>query len=562
MPNKLTIEDMQKIAKERDGKCLSKNYKNKETKLLWKCNKDGYEWWATSGSIKNNNNWCPKCSNHIKHTIEEMHNIAKERDGKCLSKEYINAHTNIIWKCNKDGYEWESCYHSISKGSWCPKCNNKLKLNIGDMKKIAEERNGVCLSNKYINSSKKLRWKCNVCDTIWKAPYTNIYSGSWCPNCRSMFYSESIFRKIIEQRTGLKWPKKRPQWMKVGKNGPRELDIYNKELKIAIEYNDHKSKLYKGFQKLNNTYEKQKAYDIIKEQRCKNNDVKLIWVPLMKIEDMDDYIKKLCRENNIEIVNNEKLDYKELSNHSRLLEGLKECRRIAKERDGELLSNYYLGANKKLRWKCNKDGYEWDASLSTIKRGCWCPKCSGHHKYTIQDIKKIAIERDGECLSKEYKGLKYKLLWKCNKHNYIFKISLGSILYQNVWCPICKGVLYTIDYMKNIAKKRGGDCLSTEYKNIRTKLRWRCNKDGYEWYATPQSIINGGWCHKCINRVRYNISDINNELKKYNLTLLSEEYRNCKEKLKIKCNICDYIFEQSFRNIMRNSKCPKYKICH
>ena len=32
-------------------------------------------------------------------SIEEMQEIARKRGGKCLSKKYINAHTKLEWQC-------------------------------------------------------------------------------------------------------------------------------------------------------------------------------------------------------------------------------------------------------------------------------------------------------------------------------------------------------------------------------------------------------------------------------------------------------------------------------
>jgi len=118
-----------------------------------------------------------------KYTIEDAQKIAIERNGECLSNEYINAHKKLKWKCNKDGYIWYTSYHTISKGSWCPMCVKKPRYTIKDMYKIAKERDGECISKIYINSQTKLKWKCNVDGHIWYAIPNNIKRGSWCPLC-------------------------------------------------------------------------------------------------------------------------------------------------------------------------------------------------------------------------------------------------------------------------------------------------------------------------------------------------------------------------------------------
>jgi hypothetical protein len=55
---------------------------------------------------------------------------------------------------------------------------------------------------------------------------------------------------------------------------------------------------------------------------------------------------------------------------------------------------------------------------------------------------------------------------------------------------------YTIADMQTLARLRGGECLSDEYVNTQTKLRWRCDR-GHEWSTRPMVIIKGHWCREC-----------------------------------------------------------------
>ena len=119
--NKQTIEDMYEIAKQRNGKCLSKEYANAKTKLKWQCD-NGHIWKATSENIKKGC-WCPICS-HKKLTIEEMHEIAKQRNGKCISKEYVNSYSILEWQCD-NGHIWKATANNIKNGTWCPYCAGK-----------------------------------------------------------------------------------------------------------------------------------------------------------------------------------------------------------------------------------------------------------------------------------------------------------------------------------------------------------------------------------------------------------------------------------------------------
>ena len=53
-----------------------------------------------------------------------------------------------------------------------------------------------------------------------------------------------------------------------------------------------------------------------------------------------------------------------------------------------------------------------------------------------------------------------------------------------------------IEKLKELAKTRGGDCLSTIYLGGKTKLEWVC-KEGHTWEAVPYSISMGTWCPVC-----------------------------------------------------------------
>ena len=167
---------------------------------------------------------------------------------------------------------------------------------------------------------------------------------------------------------------------------------------------------------------------------------------------------------------------------------------IATERGGECLSDRYVNNRTKLLWCCSCD-HKWWAIPNSIKLGKWCPVCAGSMKHTLKDAQQTALKKGGKCLSKEYKDNKTKLHWECSK-GHQWKAPYQSIS-QGHWCPVCAEKLpLTIEEMKALAAKKGGECLSDKYKNNKTKLLWRCSCD-HEWWTTPNNIKRGGWCPAC-----------------------------------------------------------------
>jgi len=136
------LEEMQEIAKSRGGRCLSENYINIYTKLAWQCKKS-HIWKANSHDIKRGT-WCPICSvERAKHDwknqagtasefqkseLDNLKGLAKMKDGECLSDKYVNNSTSLRWRCGK-GHLWEAIPSSIKRGSWCPKCSRNKRYN-------------------------------------------------------------------------------------------------------------------------------------------------------------------------------------------------------------------------------------------------------------------------------------------------------------------------------------------------------------------------------------------------------------------------------------------------
>lgn len=111
-------------AKKMEGECLSKEYVSKDFKMQMKC-KSGHIWWSRPHDLLRNH-WCPYCSKNVKLTIEDCQKIAASKNGECLSKVYKNSQTKLIWKCH-DNHIWKAATSMVNYGTWCPYCKNKTE---------------------------------------------------------------------------------------------------------------------------------------------------------------------------------------------------------------------------------------------------------------------------------------------------------------------------------------------------------------------------------------------------------------------------------------------------
>jgi hypothetical protein len=185
------IDQLNKITEERGGRLLSTYYANSKEKVLLEC-AIGHQWEVLPSSLKRGS-WCPYCARKVKLTIEEMHQIARDRGGKCLSDTYKNTHSNLLWECGK-GHQWQASPVNIRvRGRWCPTCSGIVKWSIEDMKSLAIERGGKCLSDTYNNNESKLLWECSE-GHRWEAIPRSVLSGSWCRKC---YFSKRFQKKKI-----------------------------------------------------------------------------------------------------------------------------------------------------------------------------------------------------------------------------------------------------------------------------------------------------------------------------------------------------------------------------
>lgn len=317
---RLSIEDCYNTASERNGLCLSKTYKNTQTKMLWEC-KDGHSWEATYANIRKGT-WCKICSQKqtaIKRrtSIDFFKNYAISKKGKCLSQEYINQKTRLKFECEK-GHLWETLGSSMKGGNtWCPICAGTFRITtkvqieekLNELRTIAESKGGKCLSTTYINSKKKLKFQC-ANGHKWETSAYVIKSGAWCNACAVKKVSDEQrdtiedFIKIIEKRGGKCLSK-------------TYLNASQSRIHVECEFGHRWFARPQGIKK--GTWCR-KCYGTAKST-------------------------------------------------------LKEIQELAIERGGKCLSISYKNDATKMKWLCSEK-HIWIATPNNIKRGKWCPTCT------------------------------------------------------------------------------------------------------------------------------------------------------------------------------------------
>lgn len=108
---------------------------------------------------------------------------------------------------------------------------------------------------------------------------------------------EVICRNYLQRRLGKMFHKARPDFLRnpvTGGDFNLELDCYNPELKLALEYNGAQHYKYiPFFHKNKEAFLNQKYRDEMKRTKCKENGIRLIEVPYtVKHSDLEDYVDR------------------------------------------------------------------------------------------------------------------------------------------------------------------------------------------------------------------------------------------------------------------------------
>lgn len=230
--------------------------------------------------IKDYTELCPIC---VKKKVTDEKLIVLQ------AKVLHNNHTILSYENNKNiTYECGNCF-SINKTTsvnlfrktstkFCNKCqNDKFKLKYENIKERVEKKGMKLLleETEYENNKQLLPIIC-ICGKEYKLKLFDIERGRHCIFCKNG-KSEELCRTIFQELTGKKFINSRPKWL----NG-LELDGYNKELKMAWEYNGKQHYLYvpEYFHRNNiEEFHSQQERDKRKIMLCEKNEVNLLVIP-------------------------------------------------------------------------------------------------------------------------------------------------------------------------------------------------------------------------------------------------------------------------------------------
>ena len=410
-------------------------------------------------------------------------------------------------------------------------------LSIEDAKSEARKKGGKFLSKEYTTANAVYLWEC-ANRHQWRAKFSHIkHMGSWCPRCSSGSGEESVrlcFQKIFRRR----FPKQRPEWLQ-----GLELDGYNARIQVAFE---HQGRMHyqhiRHFHGRRGSFKRRLRLDRLKHRLCRQRGIRLVRVPEVgwkfPLERLLPEVIRRCRRLSVRLpagADRLRISYVSALNQNpdKTEKYIPALREYARKRGGELLDQKWHGGTWKYRMRC-KVGHIFEAVYWSFmgSNKAWCTECgvkkrarmtkawwagrkgkawrktlAKSAKYNLETLQAYARKRGGKCLTTNWQGSNTKCRFRCGKCGREWGTLAREMMKKKSWCMRC-GLLersyHNFLRMQDIAKAKGGRCLSNQWLGTAHKYRFRCGKCGREWETPASSLLYYGfWCKPCSMRKVY-----------------------------------------------------------
>lgn len=135
---------------------------------------EGHRWRIRAAKLVSDQTWCPVCAvENTRLGMEGAREAVSKRRGWCLSKEYKNVHTPMLWLCSKGHRFWQTTNQLLRKGQWCPECKAKRRKKKEQSRTLDEvlqltAEAGIEHTGSARALHRKTTWRCE-CGFEWEA---------------------------------------------------------------------------------------------------------------------------------------------------------------------------------------------------------------------------------------------------------------------------------------------------------------------------------------------------------------------------------------------------------
>jgi hypothetical protein len=310
----------------------------------------------------------------IRITTEDVIRLVELRGGEFLGEETIATRRVVHIRCRLCGNEWKVLLQNLKAGDWCGVCRNiQHRVNRQKVIELVEAKGYKLLTNGELGLKTRFDIYCPIHDFEWESCYWNFkYYGESGGTCK-LCASGSVSYE---------------------------------ELKSFIESKNGTlvGRIHRG---------KHDSYSIMVRCNKHNKEFKTRWGNLQR--------GIWCRDCAIE---ERRITYNQI-------------KELVESKNGTLLTAGCSTATMLFDVRCNVIGCgrEWQTSYARIQSGCWCPKCAGFDRYTVEDVKEL-IDGRGELITTDIFNAHQKVDIKCCC-GAKFAVNISDLA-RGVWCQVCQ----------------------------------------------------------------------------------------------------------------------------
>ena len=260
-------------------------YIDNRTAILHKCEKHNIQWRPTPLTVLRGYG-CNICvaermrERFIKTHEQYVQEVKKINNNIIVIEEYSGANIPILHKCLLDDYEWKAEPSNILSLKGCPKCAGNIRKTHDEyVFALMNVNPDIEVVGEYVNRNTPIMHRCKIDGNEWMATPSNTLYGKSCPVCKET-HGERLIRQYLEKNI-IKYEFQK-NFDDCKDINALPFDFYLPDYNIAIEYDgrQHFEPIeYFGGQK---AFEYTQKHDNIKNEYCKNNNIKLLRIPYFK----------------------------------------------------------------------------------------------------------------------------------------------------------------------------------------------------------------------------------------------------------------------------------------
>lgn len=389
-----------------------------------------------------------KKTNSRKKTHEEyVAEVAVKNPNIEVVGKYVGANTKIKHRCLIDGYEWDAKPNNILSGKGCPKCGGTMqKTHEEYIRELSIINPHILVIGIYITAKTPILHKCIKHNIEWSTSPENARKGYGCVECvKEVMHNK--FAKTHEQYVS-------------------ELKTINPNIEVLAEYIDSSTPIlhrclihnYDWLIQPNNALSNKGC------PKCANN----------LLLTQEEYVKTISQDfPYIEVIGT------------------------------------YINAKTAIAHRCLIHDIIWDATPSTIKKGCGCYKCSEEKiksalcKTQEKYIEEVEIINPYITVLGKYINNNTPILHRCEIHNIEWNARPCGILLGS-GCEECgkekireKLTKTHEEYVEDLKKTNPFVEVVESYLSVYTPILHKCKIHNIIWKMTPHVALRGTKCPNC-----------------------------------------------------------------